>query len=147
MLAVTDADLLAVRAHGADRNKAGLLFIDHVRRVAAAMRDDPDPIAVPAALLHDSVEKGSFSWDDLHAAGADDRLIAVVDALTERDGEAETEYFTRCVADPLALRIKRADIQDKFDVIDHSDLPAARRAELHRRATQRMQLLEQVASA
>lgn len=34
MISVIEADLLAQRAHGDDRTKAGLLFIDHVRRVA-----------------------------------------------------------------------------------------------------------------
>jgi hypothetical protein len=42
----------------------------------------------------------------------------VVDALAERDGEDEVAYLGRCAADPLALRIKRADIADKFVTVD-----------------------------
>jgi hypothetical protein len=90
------------------------LFIDHVRAVAARLRDDPDPYAVPAALLHDSIEKTPLSWDDLRAAGADSRLLAIVDALTERDGEPIAAYLARCAPDPLALRIKRYDLTDKL---------------------------------
>ena len=99
------ADELARLAHGEDRTKAGTRFIDHVRSVAARMGDDPDPYAIVAALLHDSVEKGCFGWGDLWAAGADSRLLEIVDALTERDGEPEMVYLGRCAADPLALRI------------------------------------------
>jgi (p)ppGpp synthase/HD superfamily hydrolase len=93
VITVEVAHRLAVQAHGHDRGKSGMLFIDHVRRVASRIEIDPDPYAVPAALLHDTVEKGTMHWDDLRAAGADDRLIAVVDALTERHGESDRDYL------------------------------------------------------
>ena len=144
MISVIEADLLAQRAHGDDRTKAGLLFIDHVRRVAAQLIEDPDAYAVPAALLHDSVERGSVSWADLRDAGVDDRLLELIDALTERVGELEADYFARCAADPLALRIKRADILDKFDVLDAAGLSDAHRAELWNRATRRLSVLESI---
>src|ERR1700760_2319194 len=103
MISVAQADALAQRAHGDDRNDSGVRFIDHVRSVAARMAHDPDPYAVLAALLHDTVEKSSMTWDDLRAARADERLIALVDALTERDVEPEHEYLSRAAADPLTL--------------------------------------------
>ena len=90
-------------------------------------------LTVQAALLHGSVEKGSLVWP-APAAGADDRLIAIVDALTERDGEPDVEYFARCAADALALRIKRTDVNDKFEVLDHAGLPDDRRHQLWERA-------------
>jgi hypothetical protein len=112
MVTVDDAHSLATRAHGTDRSRFGVLFIDHVCRVAAPIAIDPDRHAVPSALLHDTVEKGTLQWDDLPAAGAGDRLIAVVDALTEHEGEADSDHVARCAADPLALRIKRVDVAD-----------------------------------
>ena len=96
MITVDDADRLAQRAHGQERTKLGLLWIDHVRRVAARLESDPDPYVVPAALLHDTVERTTMQWADLRAAGADDRLILLVDVLTERDGEPERDYLSRC---------------------------------------------------
>jgi hypothetical protein len=71
-----------------------------------------------------------MEWSDLIGAGADDRLITVVDPLTERDGEDEVAYLARSAADPLALWIKRADIADKFVALDLADAEASRRAEL-----------------
>ena len=71
MIDVARADELARRAHGEDRTKAGIRSIDHVRSAALRVCDDPDPYAVIAAVLHDSVEKGPFGWADLQAAGAD----------------------------------------------------------------------------
>ena len=59
-------------------------------------------------------------------------------------GELEADYFARCAADPLALRIKRADILDKFDVLDAAGLSDAHRAELWNRATRRLSVLESI---
>jgi hypothetical protein len=142
---VPQAHELARRAHGRDKTKAGGLFVEHVRRVAERVADDPDPYAVVTALLHDSVEKGALEWADLRAAGADDRLIFLVDALTERDGEPEAVYLERCTGDPLALRIKRADIADKFDVTSNHRLSADAAARLRAQARHRLRLLDQLA--
>src|SRR5204863_274993 len=110
------------------------------------LHDDPDPYAVPAALLHDTVEKGSLSWDDLRGAGADDRLIAVVDALTERDGETAEQYLARCAADPLALRIKRVDIADKLTHPAARSVSEEHVALLRDHVMERLALLERVAA-
>jgi (p)ppGpp synthase/HD superfamily hydrolase len=146
MMSVDAAGALARLAHGGDRTRSGGLFIDHVRSVAEQLHDDPDPYAVPAALLHDAVEKGSMSWDDLRAAGADDRLIAVVHALTERDGETSEQYLARCAADPLALRIKRVDIADKLTGPHARSLSSEHVALLREHVMGRLALLERAAA-
>jgi hypothetical protein len=43
VLSIDRADELARLAHGDDRTKSGIRFMDHVRHVAARLRDDPDP--------------------------------------------------------------------------------------------------------
>jgi hypothetical protein len=139
------AHALAVKAHGETRNKSGARFIDHVRRVAARLGHDPDPDALLAALLHDTVEKGTATWDELRAAGVEPRLMEIVDALTERDGEPEHEYLARCAADPLALRIKRIDIEDKLDFGAGSTLSDDQRQEVRTRARRRLDLLNRLA--
>jgi hypothetical protein len=139
------ADAFASAAHGVDRTRSGVLFIDHVRRVAARLRRDPDPYAVPAALLHDVVEKTRMDWSDLRAAGADMRMLEVIDALTERDGEPLETFFQRCVADPLALRIKRVDITDKLALLAEGLVWHDRVAEVRSSAQQRLALLERFA--
>ncbi len=87
-----------------------------------------------------------MAWSDLRAAGADEGLIEVVDALTQRDGELEQHYLDRCVADPLALRIKRADIADKLDPRSVATLDDHDRHLVQGRAHDRLTLLEQLAS-
>ena len=118
---------------------------EDVRSVAARVERDPDPYAIVAALLHDTVEKSSMTWDDLRAAGADDRLIALVDALTARDGEPEHEYLRRAAADPLTLRIKRADLIDKFDLRQRSILNDDAQRMTEQRARPRLAILEELA--
>jgi (p)ppGpp synthase/HD superfamily hydrolase len=145
VISVGEADALALRAHGDSRSRSGSLFIEHVRRVAARVASEPDSYAMVAALLHDTVEKGAMEWADLWAAGADARLVALVDALTERDGESDRDYLARCAADPLAFRIKRADIEDKLEHA-HSTLTTDAIRILRARAHQRLALLEQLAS-
>jgi (p)ppGpp synthase/HD superfamily hydrolase len=146
MLTVAEACRLARRAHRTDRTSSGGLIIDHVRRVATRMQNDPNRYAVVAAWLHDSVEKGSTSWGDLWDAGADRRLIDVVDALTQRDGESSVAYLARAAADPLALRIKRADIADKLDPSNFGGLSSGRVAGTVARARQRLALLERLSA-
>jgi (p)ppGpp synthase/HD superfamily hydrolase len=146
MINATTADAMASAAHGRDRTKSAVLFIEHVRRVAGQLRDDPDPNAVPAALLHDVVEKTSVELGDLRAAGADDRLVDVVDALTERDGEPLETYLRRCAANPLALRVKRADITDKLELLAEGRVPVQAAAEIRASARHRLAVLECLAA-
>ena len=64
------------------------------------------------------------------------------DALTERDGESERDYLARCVSDPLALQIKRADIGDKAGAPAWAPVSD----ELREESRQRLALLEEVAA-
>ena len=146
MISPAEADALALAAHGNDRTRWGGSFIEHVRRVASEVGEDPDPYAVPAALLHDTVEKGSLDWHDLRSAGVDERLLAVIDALTERDSELLEDYLARCAADPLALRIKRADIADKLTGSAHHAISADDVERMRAHAQRRLDLLDQLAA-
>ena len=104
------AEALARSAHAGQVDKAGAPYAQHPERVAAAVTGDPQ--AQAAAWLHDVVEDTSTSLADLRAAGFPEPVIAAVDALTRRPDEPGDNYYARVAADPLALRVKRADIAD-----------------------------------
>lgn len=144
MITLRQADELAVLAHGATRMRSGSLFIDHVRRVAAPFIDDDEQSAAVAALLHDTVEKGTLTFDDLRAAGVDDELIDIVDALTERVGEPDAQYLQRCAAHPVALRIKRVDVNDKLHPAAISLLDERDRRVVETAARDRLARLERI---
>lgn len=103
---------LAHRAHAGQLDKAGRPYIEHVARVAAAVRDDPDAEAV--AWLHDVLEDcgGEFA-DEVYELPA--RIFGMVEVLTRIDGEGD-HYYYRVISEwPVALRVKLADIADNAD--------------------------------
>ena len=57
MISPAEADALAVAAHGADRTRWGGSFIEHVRRVARQVGEDPGHGIVERADLFDGVRR------------------------------------------------------------------------------------------
>lgn len=138
------ADELASRLLGDLRTRLGGLHIAHARRVAEQVRDTDDAHAVPVALLHDVVEKGAISLTGLLRDSGDERLVGLVDLLTKRDHETEEQYLSRVVADPVALKIKRADLVDK-GFHDDAAVDDAVALDLWLEAREKLELLERLA--
>lgn len=105
---------IAVEAHRGQRDKAGAAYILHPLRVMARV-DGAE--AQAAALLHDVIEDTPVTAETLAERGFPQTVIAAVLALTRRDGESYAAFIERAAADPLARRIKRADIEDNIDVL------------------------------
>ena len=144
VISPAEADALAVRLLGDLRTKLGGPHIAHARRVAARVADTGDDSVIAAALLHDVVEKGRISVAELLTATGDVRVVELVEVLTQREGESDYDYLSRCAAHPAALAIMRVDLLDKF-VADDSEVPAATAERVRRRAGQRLALLERLA--
>lgn len=108
---VAEARTLAGQAHAGQQDKAGRPYIEHVARVAAAINDDP--IAQATAWLHDVVEDCAD-----HAARVDAfpapirRAVQLMSRTSAPDAET---YYARIAADPVALKVKLADIADNAD--------------------------------
>jgi len=107
---VARAAAIARAAHAGQLDKAGLPYVEHPRRVAEAVGDDP--LAATVGWLHDVVEDTPVTLDDLRAQGFPEAVVAAAEAITRRDEESRDDYYARVAADPLALRVKRADIAD-----------------------------------
>jgi hypothetical protein len=143
--AEVDADGLAAELLGDIRTKLGGLQLAHARRVAAAVRDDADASAAAAALLHDVVETGQIADRDLEVLVPDPRVVELVRCLTRSPGESYGTYLARCVADPTALRIKRADLEDKLDAPD-VQVSAVAAETIRGPARARLRMLDELAS-
>jgi hypothetical protein len=126
------ADSLAARLLGGSRTRMGGLSISHARRVAARVRAKGE-LVFAVALLHDVIEKGRTTAEDLLVATGDARLVELVVILTRDEWESEEEYLSRCAADPIALQVKRADLEDKL-VADGSNLSPTLELRLRRQA-------------
>ncbi|MCD9005204.1 phosphohydrolase [Luteimonas sp. XNQY3] len=106
---------MAHRAHAGQVDKAGQPYIEHLARVAAAVNDDPEAEAV--AWLHDVLED-QIAWCDAHAfefVALPLNILEAVADLTRAADKSEAFYYWRIRHNPLALRVKLADIADNSD--------------------------------
>jgi (p)ppGpp synthase/HD superfamily hydrolase len=86
-------------------------FILHPLRVMLQVDSD---VARIVAVLHDVLEDTDCKVDDLRRAGYSNRVIAALDRLTRRDGEAYDTYIDRLEEDALARQVKLADLADNL---------------------------------
>lgn len=101
----------ALEAHKGQVDKAGQPYITHLVRVCARLEGD---VACATALLHDIIEDTTATADALGEHFPREIVDAVV-ALTKIDGEAYDDYLMRLAANPLALKVKLADMADNSD--------------------------------
>jgi (p)ppGpp synthase/HD superfamily hydrolase len=113
MPTLEDAILLAAQAHRGQVDKVGQLYITHLLRVMARVQGDREQII---AVLHDLVEDTSYTFGDLRALGYAEEIIQALDCLTHRSGESYEQYIERASANPLARRVKLADLEDNMDL-------------------------------
>jgi (p)ppGpp synthase/HD superfamily hydrolase len=129
---------LAVQVHSGHVDRAGRPYLLHVLEVVSRCREDLDASIV--AALHDVVEDSSLTLRDLREQGFSSRVVEGVDALTRREGEAYEDSIERAAANPLARRVKLADLESNLDVRRLSQVAAsdAGRLERYRKAWKRL---------
>lgn len=125
---------LAAQAHTGQVDKAGQPYILHPLRVMLACHDLDEKIV---AVLHDVVEDTAISLQDLRTAGFAEHLIAAIDALTKRRGESRLDAAQRAKQNPIARKVKQADVTDNMDLSRISQ-PTAKD---HARLTEYQQVL------
>lgn len=109
---VARAKDLAYRAHAGQVDKAGRPYIEHVARVAAACADDP--VAEAVAWVHDVMEDHPhFTARLMHVLPAEVYIAA--NLLDRNLGHRSMDYYERIRTNPIALRVKLADIADNAD--------------------------------
>lgn len=117
-----DAASFAARAHQFHTRKDGRTpYVAHVYRVAMTVRDVfgcDDPIALAAAMLHDTIEDTPTDYDDIERAFGR-RVADCVSALTKNmllpERQREPDYDRRLAkADWRARLIKLADVYDNY---------------------------------
>lgn len=118
---------LAVEAHRGQLDKAGQPYILHPLRVMARVSTPTERLV---AVLHDVVEDSPTTLDDLRRAGFSDEVVRAVDFLTRREDESYEAFIERVAGDPLARRVKLADLEDNMTL--------TRLAELDARAMERL---------
>jgi len=113
MPTLEDAILLAVKAHRGRKDKAGAAYILHPLRVMLRMKTKDERIA---AVLHDVIEDTNYPLEDLRKAGYREKILRSLDHLTKREGEEYDQFIKRVKRNPLARKVKIADIEDNLDL-------------------------------
>ncbi len=113
MPTLEDAILLAGKAHRGRKDKAGAAYILHPLRVMLRLKTKDERVV---AVLHDVIEDTKYSVEDLRKAGYSQKILQSLDHLTKRDGEEYKEFIKRVKHNPLARKVKIADIEDNLDL-------------------------------
>jgi len=134
---------IAAQAHQGQTDKAHEPYILHPIRVMLRLSTPDERMA---AVLHDVLEDTDWSRMDLEREGFSRAVLDAVEALTRRSDETYEDFLHRVSLNPIALRVKLADLEDNLD--------ASRIAQLTDRDVRRMEkyraartLLESVGAA
>lgn len=123
---------LACRVHAGQVDKSGKPYILHPLRLMLKFEGVDEQVV---SVLHDVVEDGDVTLDDLRALGVSDAAVAAIDCLSKRDGEQYEDFIARIKPNDLARRVKIADIRDNLDLTrlpEISDKDLQRAAKYHR---------------
>ncbi|HEY7126994.1 MAG TPA: hypothetical protein VH540_23860 [Ktedonobacterales bacterium] len=113
MPTLEDAIALAVQAHHGQVDKVGQPYALHVLRVMFRLETEQERIV---GVLHDVIEDTNYTQGGLHRLGYSDEILAALDCLTRRSTETYEQFIERAAANPLARRVKLADLEDNMDM-------------------------------
>ena len=103
---------IAAQAHEGQRDKAGAPYILHPLRVMMKMATETEQIT---AVLHDVVEDTDWTRERLQQEGFHGEILGALECLTRQDGEDYGKFIERVKRNPLAIKVKIADLEDNLD--------------------------------
>ena len=137
---------MCFEAHKEQKDKSGLPYVFHPFHLAEQMDDEESTVV---ALLHDVVEDTGYTLDDLAEMGFGDTVIAALELLTHDDDSPYLDYVRRIKTNPLARKVKLADLAHNSDLdrLNHDPTEEDReRVEKYRKSIEilndRLQLLQ-----
>src|SRR5262245_41054517 len=69
------------------------------------------------AVLHDVCEDcPGWTFERLRGEGFSEEILAALDSVTKREGEAYEQFALRAAANPIGRRVKLADLRDNSDL-------------------------------
>lgn len=104
---------LASEKHLSQTDKGGRPYFGHPARVAADCQTDEQCMV---ALMHDLLEDTDVTAQQLLDEGFPAEVVDAVLAVTRRDGEDYDAFIERVALNPIARRVKIADLLDNMDL-------------------------------
>ena len=135
---LADAIQLAAFAHSGQKDKAGEDYILHPLRVMLQMETEEERIV---AVLHDVIEDTLTGAYELRGHNIPERCVQAVEAVTRGVQEPVEEYYYRIKKNPLALKVKLADIRDNMDAGRMNLLDAETRNRLFKKYDKALSIL------
>jgi (p)ppGpp synthase/HD superfamily hydrolase len=108
---------IAAREHRCQVDKRGEAYILHPLRVMARVETPEEKMV---AALHDVIEDTGLPLKELTNEGFPEEVVTAIDCLTRRHYSGLPEpyldsFIERVKGNPLALRVKLADLEDNMD--------------------------------
>ena len=124
---------ISFEAHKDQVDKSGIPYVYHPFHVAEQMDDE---ITTCVALLHDVAEDSDITLDDLTEQGFPCEVTDPLILLTHDDNVPYMEYIKRIKTNPVAVKVKIADLEHNSDLarLDSVDDAALIRADKYRKA-------------
>lgn len=104
---------ICFNAHVNQVDKTGIPYVFHPFHLAEQM-DTEDSVCV--ALLHDVVEDTNITFEDLINEGFNSEIITALRLLTHLDDTPYMEYVREIKTNPLARKVKLADLKHNSDL-------------------------------
>lgn len=123
---------VANEAHSGQVDKGGTPYICHPLSVMARLGPE-DITGRIVAVLHDVLEDTAVIASDLRGLGFADEVVDAVVLLTRTPGQPYHQYLDAVRANPLARRVKLADVADNSSPRRMELLPWATATKLRRK--------------
>ena len=110
---------LAVARHEGQFDKGGNPYILHPLKVMHYLKTDDEElqcIALGHDLIEDTFPSVEVGESVLRAHGISDRVIDGIIALTKVPGESFEAYKAKVMANPDAVKVKKADLRHNSDI-------------------------------
>ena len=114
MSLIEKAIAVALEAHEGDVTRSGKPYVLHPLRLMLQMDSEEEMIT---AVLHDVVEDSHYTLDDLTGMGFPDSVLDALNVLThDKERISYEDYIQGIKSNPLAVRIKLADLTHNMDI-------------------------------
>ena len=133
-----EAMKIAYAAHHGQVDKGGIPYIFHPMHLAEQMDDE---YSTCVALLHDVVEDTDVTLEQL-AAIFPGPVIHAVSLMTHGKDEPYAEYVARVATDPIAKKVKLADLRHNSDQTRMPDADPAKLAYFQEKYRKAFEILE-----
>jgi (p)ppGpp synthase/HD superfamily hydrolase len=104
---------IALRVHEGQTDRYGRPYIIHPLTVMLQMDSEAE---MTAAVLHDVIEDSETTLEDLKEEGFSPEVLEAVRLMTHEEMDSYEVYVRKLKPNPMARKIKLADLQHNMDI-------------------------------